>query len=342
MKRLPVLLVALAAVASPLAGCDAFGDDIAATVSGHDISIADVRALAAAQAKGADQDVRSTSESLDGEQSRAALAELIQLRLFSEELDRRGASPSAEDQQAADTALEQLPGLPAKLRTELRSLYADRNALGSALKEGSSAQQTEFTEEEVRKHAEELLATVPPEELDQACAEGIVGLAAGAEQAQQLLDGGTDVNDAAAFAGIGYQSISQDGGPYCASASAVLPEVATAMAGPVGQVRRVDFQSQQGEEATVFLRPTGRRVLTADSPEVLQQAEQDLQQQAQTQAQTDLQLRQNKVLEELFGSADVDIDPRFGRWSATDLVLPPVSPQAPAGQREASPLDATS
>lgn len=320
MKRLVVTLVGLVAVSVPLSGCNAFGDDVAASVNGRDITISQVRQLAKARA--ADS---VGPDSIEGTAGRGALAELIELNVYRDELKRRGGAATDADRSAAQSQVGELKGASSSLKAELSELYADRVALLAKLT--PTPEVPEPTAEEIRATAEQLLKSVPADQLVVSCAVGVFGSTDGAAAVQKLVDGGTDVGDGEAFASTGFRSIGVDGAPYCGAVGE--PSIDAAIKGPIGVVKRVDVQSQQGPQ-TVFLRPTGTKTYTPDDPEVLAAAKSQLQEKAQQtaqQQQTQLQAGQQlKVMRR----ARVDVDPRFGTFDPREVVRPPDSPAAPS------------
>lgn len=318
-----VSLAVVAAVSVPLGGCNAFGDDVAASVNGHDISINDVRELAAARAQEA-----SSDDTLDATAARGALAELIQLQVFRAELKRRGGAASASDRSTAEQLVGDLKGLRPGLKSELLALYADRSALLSKLEVTNDVATP--TPAEIRARAAELLSKVPAEQLTVPCALGVFGPTEDAEGVQVLVDGGTDVGDAAKFSAVGFRPIGANGEPYCGQVGE--PRIDEAIGGPVGTVRRVDFQSQQGPQ-TVFLRPTGMKTYTADDPEVLAEAQSQLEQEAQQAAQLERNTLQVKQEREIYARARIDVDPRFGTFDPVEIVAAPPAPHSPTSSR---------
>jgi hypothetical protein len=148
---------------------------------------------------------------------------------------------------------------------------------------------------------------------------------------QALLDGGTEITDAAKFADLQYAPPSSTN-PLCVS-PAQLP---TELSGPytstkVGQLGRANFQGQTGEQ-TLFFVPTGQRTLTATDPEVVDAARQELEQAAQSaanEAQTANQAAIARAYRKILRETDVDVDPRFGRLAANGAVEAPITPLIP-------------
>jgi len=320
VKRLVVTLVGLVAVSVPLSGCNAFGDGVAASVNGRDITIGQVRELVEARSKDS-----VTPDTIDGTAGRGALAELIQLNVYRDELKRRGGEASDSDRTDAKSMVGDLKGVSAALKAELTSLYADRAALLAKL--SPALHVAEPSDAEIRATAQQLIDRVPVDQRVVSCAVGVFGATSDAAAVQTLVDRGTDVGNGDAFASTGFRPIGVDGAPFCGETGE--PNLDAAIKGPAGVVKRVDVATQQGDQS-VFLRPTGTKTYTADDPEVLAAAKAQLEQQAQQAAQeqqTSLQAGQQLAV---MKRARIDVDPRFGTFDPREIVRAPQSPVAPS------------
>ena len=319
VKRPLAAVVATSALLLPLVGCDAFGDNVAATVAGHDITIEQVRGLAAARSEQAPGE-----DTIDATAARGALAELVQLQAYSAELRRKDGSASSQHREEARQMVDGLVGVKGDLKAELMTLYADRAALLEMLNASVAAE--EPTDEEIRARAVEMIEGAPPEQLVVPCAVGVFGPTDAAAGVQELIDGGADVGDGTAFESANFSPIGLDGAPFCGLVgNADIDDAVTN--GAVGVVRRVDFQSQQGAQ-TVFLRPTGTKTYTAEDPEIIAAATSQLQQEAQLLAQANQSKLQATWDAEILGRAGVHIDPRLGRFDPKDVVRPPAGARA--------------
>lgn len=321
VKRPLVALVAITALSLPLVGCNAFGDNVAATVGGSDITMSQVRGLAAARSEQA-----LGEDTIDATAARGALAELIQLQAYRAELRRKDGSASPQHREEARQLVDGLAGVKGDLKAELMTLYADRAALLEMLSASVAAE--EPTDEEIRARAEEMIEGATPEQLVVPCAVGVFGPTDAAAGVQELVDGGADVGDGSAFESAGFSPIGLDGAPFCGLVG--NPDIDDAVTnGAIGVVRRVDFQSQQGAQ-TVFLRPTGSKTYTAEDPEIVEAAISQLQQEAQLLAQANQSKLQAAQDADILRRARVHIDPRLGRFDPKDVV------RAPAGARAGS------
>lgn len=314
MKRFLFIVVAAVVLSGVTAGCDAFGDAVAATVNGHDITFEQVRLLAASREAEAVSD-----DAIDGVAARGALAELIQLHAYRAELKRRDGVATAEDRDAAKQAVDALKGVTGSLKSELLTLYADRSALLRILE--SSIEVDTPSEDQIRARAEEIIRGATPEQLVVSCAVGVYGPADAAADVQKLIDDGADVGNPDAFTATGYAPISPRGDPFCGGVG--NPDIDDAISkGAIGVVRRVDFDSQQGAQ-TVFLRPTGTKTYTPEDPDILAAAESQLQQEATLAARANQAGRQAAQSAEIMRRARVEIDPRIGVFDPRDVVRSP-------------------
>jgi hypothetical protein len=313
VKRLLVPLVALVVVA---AGCDALGDDVAATVAGRDITIGQVTDLMpiAAKLPSAPSATARGGDVIDGELARFALSLEIQGQVFSYELHRRKGTVTQADRSSIEQELtSNLPGLSAKGKQALVDLFAPVAALRRVLGADSS-------QADVDAAAAKIVAGLSQQERQQVCIVGIVGPQSGRAQAQAAVDAGAAITDAAAFEAAGFQAVTT-GDPLCLTLTSVAPELAQALQStPTGSERTVDFTSSQGP-ATLFFRVTGQQQLTAQDPEVQQQA----QQQVASQADPTAVITSSK--------AKVDVDPRFGRGYDPSKGI--IAPLTPSGDTEA-------
>jgi hypothetical protein len=303
--------------------CDPIGSDIAATVGSTRITIQQVRALVAAiDAANTEQGTRALPEPatnefrINGEAARFALAGWIRLSVAEQETQRRKLSPDDTDRQRADQELASLTKLPKSDRKRL----ADGLAALSALTRAIAADAPASTVEQV---AERIFAEIPEDDRDLRCFQGIQGPAAGADAVEELLDGGTPLDQFAAFIDRQYNPISQTGAELCLRPSEVarIPDPvgpAFAAARP-GERQRVAFSSQ-GQDGVVFFELARTDRLTPQSPQILQQAQQQVEQERQG--------SMNELLAEVFKRYPIRVDARFGRGfdPAESVVMPPTSP----------------
>ena len=191
---------------------------------------------------------------------------------------------------------------------------------------------------------------MPPEQLTLTCANAIAGPSTAADQVQALLDGGTDITDPAAFTELQYAPPTS-ASPLCASPAQLPPELAEPFTStPVGQLARADFAGQTGGavDSTLFFVPTGPRTLTAEDPDVVAAARQQLEQDAQsaaTESQKATEAETTAAYEKIFRSTDIDVDPRFGSFDASGTIVAPIRPiepaPAPGASSTSAPVDAS-
>lgn len=321
MRRL--LLVATTLVAVLASACDPIGSDIAARVGSTTITVDQVRDLvdaidtATAEQGGQQPPEPATNEfRINGEAARYSLAGWIRLSIAEQEVARRKLTTDDTDRQRADQELGSLT----KLSKSNRKRLADGLAALSALSRAIVADAPADTVEEV---AAQLFAAVPENDRQLRCFQGIQGPAAGADEIEKLLEGGTAIDQFAAFVDQQFNPISQDGTPLCLrpSEQARIPEpVGAAFAGAKqGERERVSFSSQ-GQDGVVFFELVSTGTLTPQSPQILQQAQQQVEQQRQGNV--------GELLAKVFGRYTVKVDPRFGKGfdPSQSVVLPPSSP----------------
>jgi hypothetical protein len=286
---------------------------------------------------GQEPEPASTDEVLNGSQARGSLTQWIQLEALHAELERRGETPTPDERTQAKEQVDSLDGLSKDTSTRLTSLLASAIAMDRIIgsEAGPAPEVPEPTDEEIAAKAAELLATIPPDQLTLACSNAIAGPAAAADQVQALLDGGTDINDPAAFTALEYAPPSTTN-PLCVSPSQLPPELQEPYtSAPEGELARADFSSAGDGtlDQTLFFVPTGPRTLTAEDPDVVAAARQELEQAAQEEAAAAQQASQSELAEayrKIFRSSDIEVDPRFGTFDPEGTVEPPIAPLVPA------------
>lgn len=321
MRRLLLVATTLVGVFAP--ACDPIGSDIAATVGSTRITVQQVRALVAAiDAANAEQGTRALPEPatnefrINGEAARFALAGWIRLSVAEQETQRRKLSPDDTDRQRADQELEALTKLSKADRRRLTDGLVALSALTRALAADAPASTVE-------QIAEQIFADIPEDDRDLRCFQGVQGPAAGADAVEKLLDGGAPLDQLAPFVNLGFNPISQTGAELCLRPSEVAripdPVGPAFTAARPGERQRVAFSSQ-GQDGVVFFELARTDRLTAQSPQIVQQAQQQVERERQS--------NMSDLLAEVFQRYPIRVDARFGRGfdPAESIVLPPTSP----------------
>jgi hypothetical protein len=292
------------------AACDAFGDDVAATVEGKDISIDAVTALAKEpvfnRTGGA-----STESVMDGTAARAALTTLIQFNLAASELARRGAHVTAADRQTVDQQYgqdAQISAMKPAARKVVLDSIAQEVALDRVLREidPTSAQE---------RH--ELFDRTPSSHKVR-CFEALVAPAANETQVENALDSGASISDVLTKGTGGAQAIFGNG-QQCRSRNQIpagFPAEVTSLIfdAPIGQTASVKTQSGT-TDVVVIVHATADRTLHRDDPEV---------------GDLVAAVKQGGIsawLPLVMVDARVVVNPQFGRaYSVSQGVIPPISP----------------
>jgi hypothetical protein len=309
VRRLPlvccVALLLLSAVA-----CDAFGDDVAATVEGHDIPVSSVTTLAREPAFNQGQSA-GTDSVLAGDVGRGALTLLIQFQLTANELERRGASVTSEDQDTVDqTYGSQLSSLKPDVRAILTKGLAEQAALSRVLKGIDPSSPTEQAELYARARAYHQLR----------CFEGLVAPTTGEIAIATALRSGQSIDDivakgvggATAGFGQGEQCVPRDAKPnFPAKVLSLIYD------SKPGSIHGAVVQGSQGDVA-VIVAVTRDRTIGPNDPYLAQL----LQSVQQGGIESWLPLVQD--------NADVRVNPQYGRGFTTATgVVAPVTPPVP-------------
>jgi hypothetical protein len=308
VRRLPlvccVALLLLATVA-----CDPFGDDVAATVEGHDIPVSAVTALANDPIFNRGGATNSASV-LDGDAARGALSALIGFQLTRNELDRRGEAVDSDDRQAvAQNYGQQLASSKPAVRQILTQGLEEQQALSRVLKGIDPSSKTE------RRNLWERT----PSFHDVRCFDGIVAPVDGEQAIEAALNGGASFANVVKLGVGGAQAgFGQVQECYSRKVRPNLPADVLSLIfdSKPGSTSSVHAQGNQSE-VVVFVHAIADRKLgpTDDGVGELLQSVQ--------QGGTDTWLPLVLV------DADVHVNPQYGRgFSPSAGVIPPVTPPA--------------
>jgi hypothetical protein len=317
VRRLPLVCCVALLLLSTVA-CDPFGDDVAATVEGHDISVAAVTTLA--QDPNFNRNHAATSDSvLDGDVARNALSTLIQFQLTADELERRGESVTAEDQSTVDqtygSALQAMKPAVAAIASKGLLESAALTRVLKGIDPSSPAEQADlYARARSYRHVR--------------CFEGLVAPTTGEAAIVAALNGGQSIADIASK-GVGGATAGFGQGEQCLPVDHKpnLPANVSSLifdAKP-GAVGAVEAQGQQGTIAVVVHVISDRTIGPTDP--FLGQLLQSVQQGGN-----------DAWLPLVMQDADVVVNPQYGRgFTATTGVIAPVSPPA-----SGSPIPAVS
>lgn len=286
-------------------GCDAFGDDVAATVNGIDISWSQVTSLAGGLA---DPTAVDRAGVTDGTSARQAVDRLVFLGIVQAELKQRNLVVTDADRSAAreQVTKDQREG-PIYERFDDAGKAVELDLVASQAKLSDALSGLDPTSLDVQR---DLLSRL--DGLDQVKCADIVQIsgAGDADGVEAKLKAGADPTELAAA------------DPQNVQAQRVcLTEVARSsvqgaevLDDPPGSVSRQEGAGQDGSPVVGLIRPTGPQTIHVGDPEfatVIQRLQKDPSQWALYAVK----------------SAHVTLDPRLGSWSTEQLTaLPPPLP----------------
>ena len=285
-------------------GCDAFGDDVAATVNGIDISWNQVNSLA----KGfAEPGAVSRAGVTDGASARSSVNRLVFLGVVQAELKERKVEVTDADRSAARDKVSQDRNegpFFAALDDAGKAVELDLVASQTKLSEAISA--LDPTSADVQR---ELLSRLRG--LDQVKCADIVQIAGtgDADGVETKLKAGAVAADLAAADPTNVQQqrvCLTDVARSAVQGAEVLDD-------PPGSVTRQEGAGQDGATVVGLIRPTGSKTLEVGDPDLVQVIQR-------------LQQQQEWPLYAL-KSANVDLDPRLGTWSEEQLTA--LAPELP-------------
>jgi hypothetical protein len=306
VRRLPLVCCVALLLLSTVA-CDPFGDDVAATVEGHDISADSVTTLAHDPAFNRGQSAGTTSV-LVGSVGRDALTLLIQFQLSANELQRRGESVTAEDRSTVDQTY-QLGSLGPKARAIVTEGLVEQAALTRVLKTidpSSPAEQAELYARAPSYHSVR-------------CIEGLVAPTAGEAEIAAALKSGQSISDIIAKS-VGGATSGFGQGEQCYPSTA-RPNYPAKVLNLIydqkpGEVHGAEVQSSQGNVAVVVA-VTRDRTIRPNDP-YLGQLLQSVQ-------QGGIQAWLPLVMDD----SNVTVNPQYGRgFTMSTGVVAPVTPPA--------------
>jgi hypothetical protein len=310
VRRLPLVCCVALLLVSAVA-CNAFGDDVAATVEGHDIPVSSVTTLARDPAFNQGQSA-GTDSVLAGEVGRGALTLLIQFQLTANELERRGESVTSEDQDTVDqTYGSQLSGLKPEVRAILTKGLVEQAALNRVLKGIDPSSPAERAQLYARARAYHQVR----------CFEGLVAPSSGEIAIATALKNGQTIGDivsnsvggATAGFGQGEQCYPRDVRPnFPAKVLSLIYD------SKPGSIHGAEVAGGTQGTLAVIVGVTRDRTVGPNDPYLTQL----LQSVQQAGIQAWLPLVQD--------NADVQVNPQYGRGFTTPTgVIAPVTPPAP-------------
>jgi hypothetical protein len=306
VRRLPlvccVALLLLATVA-----CDPFGNDVAATVEGHDISADSVTTLA--NDPSFNQGTSAGTESvLVGSVGRRALGVLIQFQLTANELDRRGASVTAADRSTVEQTYE-LSSLRPKTRAIVTKGLLEQAALDRVLKTIDPSSPAERADLYARVKSYHQVR----------CIQGLLAPTTGEAEIAAAMKSGQSIPDIIAK-GVGGATAGFGQGEQCYP-TAAKPNFPAKILSLIydqkpGSVNAAEVQSSQGK-VVVIVAVTRDRTVGPNDP-YLGQLLQSVQQGG---IQTWLPL--------VMDDSEVKVNPQYGRgFTSSTGVIAPVTPPA--------------
>lgn len=321
LRNLVVVLVVLAVVASACGG-SAAGSAPAATVNGVDLSDADFvdtlrtfneHSEFAQQLVGipvhADGD--AAADRVDATFAAGVLELSIILELLDQELDERGLELTQEDRDAITAQFD--PTLTAQLDElpdDVEQWFIDWNAKILVLRDDlAEGLDSEVTDDAVRAFYDDNIAQFE----NQVCAQHV--LLENEEDAEDVLaelEGGADFATVAEERSIDPSAASNGGDLGCTSADRYVEEFAEAITeGEIGE--------HLGPVETQF----GFHVIEVLPPAPLEDVREEIEQGLADQAgAAELQALQADLIAE----ADVEVNPRFGRWDPQTGQVVPADP----------------
>jgi len=312
-----VTLLVTGLLAFGAAGCGGVSRSAAADVGGHEITKSDVIPLMKELAKvpGQATSIRGQGRgTYNAEVFAQALDRLVRLEVFHRELDRRHLEVGAADRAQARSTLEQAAGagkleqLPTHLRDFAIDFDASQQVLSRALtdKKADAARQSQLQaayEQQKRQLAAACLSVIAAKTRPEAVA------------AENRVKRGEAFATVAQQVSIDQQTASKGGTAGCQEISKLAPliagDVAAAKEGDV--LGPYDLQGAFG-----IVQVTKLQVPTLD----------------QLRPQLEAQLPQpgTAALDRVVRHADVDVNPRYGRWNAKSGRV-----EAPAGASGGAP-----
>lgn len=354
MKRLLAISVAVIALATLVTSCGVAEDDVAATVSGDDITVADVAALArtkfiAEEAESSGIGLVSNPEgTTGGAKQRLALSYILQGKVYEAELAARDDEVTSEDRQAAESSIASYEESRGALGELERGILLEFVAAQVGLIRSLDLPEPELPDlpeaaDPATVATPEAIAAYFDANQDEfgtiACVDGFAVAEGNQAAAQAAIDRGDAVAAIIADTALAAQPISPDGAETCVPTGQIAGDIATAVIeGELGVWRVSVVEQSTGEPFAVFIRPNSRSAATVDNPAVVDTITQILQQEAQqaqqereeaiAQAQQAQQSAAGGELSKIVARADVEIDPRYGTFDASDpsLILPPPTP----------------
>lgn len=333
-SRPAVLFASLLAAGVFATGCGSLRDEVAATVGGEDITVDLVAGVAASPLAQGGLGQAEEPGRLRGDPQRAALAILVQDRLFAFELRRLGGEVSDEDRQAAAEQLAQLEQ-QGPLEPEVAELVQRLVENQLAVLRLSVDAETSVTDADVEAYFEanrDDFGTL-------ICLDGLVAPPTAVTELRDQIEDGASFEEAIATRDDGVFPIEQTGPSTCVRPGVIsdpgLAEVVES--GPLDELQEFETAGQTGEAVVLLIRVTSRGPANGTEPSVVAEIRQTLEQEAQAARQE----RIGEVFDALVQRADVSVDPRYGRFDATSptLILAPPVPRSSVSALAGSGLD---
>ncbi len=312
------MVLCVAALGLVASGCDALGNDVAASVNGKKITVDQVVEFAKeiqadldnSAAQGATKAPSATTEvGVNADPARRALGVLFASSLSTEAL---GQWKVPIDESAIQQQLAQLKGTPTPTQRLIARLTAAENQLLQGL--------PDHWDTPLGQRFLTLKSTTT-------CVEGIAGAADQKEAIQKLIDGGASLTDPNAFTGAGANPLGPQGNQFCFSSPEEIPkELQAPWSKPASpEVKNVEFESPRGGKVIIFFRTLGATTKNISDPAFRDSVKP---------AQSDTILLRRVAIDVLNAS----IDPRFGSFDPSTGVSAPTSPN-PAFSATATAAD---
>lgn len=311
-----LLLSSLVVSLIALAGCGVVRDDIAATVNGHEITVAEVRMLSSTKEvkQPSAQDPTANPEdrrgTIAGSVARKAVLYLVQQQLLAGALAALGGTVTAQDR---SDAAKQAATVSQNAKAFASGYIALQTALERVTKAGFPAPDDAAVAAYFNQHVADFRQT---------CIDVLAVQPTTVDAARLALHSGTSF--AAYFAAHPdtTQAISQNGVSVCLSAGDTQNAQILQLIAPMA-IGTVNETETQAGGPIAFIKVTSRTAGSLTDPAVVTQIKTAIEQ-TTTSAVT------NKMQSELLAQqarAVVKIDPRFGTWDpkgADPILAPPV------------------
>ena len=323
VKRL--LLTSLAVSLLAITSCGVAKDDIAATINGHEITVAQIRKMSGAKelAQSSAQDPTAAPAqrgTIAGSVARGAVTLLVQRELLAKALSQLGGKVTPVDTSAAEQRTTQMSA-------SIKSFATGYFALDAALLRVAKASLPAPTRADVTAYFDQHAADFRTTCID------VIGVQPSAvAAARAALDSGTSFAQYLAAHPDTTQAVSQSGVSVCIAAGDTQNASILQLIEPMA-IGAVNETSTQAGGPTAFIKVTSRSVGTLQDDAVVKQITTALE-------QTTTAAATKKVQDELVAqqrSAVVKIDPRFGSWDPAGDV-PILAPPVPVVKQSATTL----